>query len=585
MSDVPSPYQALSEGAAEKAEVLSATMVVQALVKAERGFALYLPNNPLYEKFFEDFRRRLEEHLEQFGPLSLDLAHDSILFLGETIYAHEDRRENLAFRMFADGIRTFAFDRGVEPWEVRTLIEALRQAAADTGEDDVVTYLWSADLQHVRYELAEVPLGESGAASLGTGSLSAAPADREAQEGVIRSFAAELAAGPPAPPVLPLPQRIFHLEEHEIAVLQELVAAEQHRTPLEDVAGILEAVIAAEDEMIVLEEFLEIVARLCGDLLLTGRIDYAARLVGVLSRVGALPGLPPGRAAAVEAARNRVITEDVIEGLTRLFSAGDTVDREELRTLVTALGSGAIEPFCRILGEVNAKETRKVLVEALAETGRGSPDLFLPFLADPRWYLVRNTIYILRRIGSPEAARAVRRCAGHQDPRVRKEVLLYLEETGDSAGEPLLLGFLADEVSSLRFAATRGLARRGSSAAAEHLLALANGPGFAERERAEREAVWEAIAAIAPERAFPLLRGLLLKRRWFAQGRELEETACAVAGLRRIGTPAALDLLRQAAASKRGPARELVEKALREPAAGAGGRSRSARDPGRRGRG
>jgi hypothetical protein len=55
-----------------------------------------------------------------------------------------------------------------------------------------------------------------------------------------------------------------------------------------------------------------------------------------------------------------------------------------------------------------------------------------------------------------------------------------------------------------------------------------------------------------------------------------------VAGLRRIGTPAALDLLREAAATKRGRARELVEKALRSPlpAPGAGGRARHTPDAG-----
>jgi len=91
--------------------------------------------------------------------------------------------------------------------------------------------------------------------------------------------------------------------------------------------------------------------------------------------------------------------------------------------------------------------------------------------------------------------------------------------------------------------------------------------------------VWEAVGALAPDRALPALKDLLLKRRWFGQARELEDTACACAGLRRIGTPEAVAILREAAAGKRGEARELVEKALRAVARGRGaGASPALRD-------
>jgi hypothetical protein len=314
---------------------------------------------------------------------------------------------------------------------------------------------------------------------------------------------------------------------------------------------------------------------------LTGRADQGVALLSLAARAAASPGLPPGHAARIEDARALVLTPAVLEGLTRLLAAAEGIDRASLHALVVALGRYAVEPFTRILGDVPGKETRKVLIEALAETGRESPELFLSFLLDSRWYLVRNTIYILRRIAGPESSRAILRCASNKDPRVRKEVLLYFEETGEPAGEPVLLGYLGDEVPSLRIAAVRCLARRGSRAAAERLLALTALPGFAERGLDERETVWEAVGALAPARALPALKDLLVKRRWFGQAKELEDTACACAGLRRIGTPEAVVILREAAAAKRGEARELVEKTLRALARGRGeGDSPALRDAG-----
>jgi hypothetical protein len=275
----------------------------------------------------------------------------------------------------------------------------------------------------------------------------------------------------------------------------------------------------------------------------------------------------------------------VLAGLSKQLSTGDGIERELLRALVAGLGRSAIEPFCRILGEVPGKETRKVLIEALVDAGRGSPELFLPFVLDPRWYLVRNAIHILRRIGGPESTRAAMRCAGHKDARVRKEVILYFDETGDPAGESVMLGFLGDDVQSLRVAAARNLARHGSRTAAERLLALTASPEFAARELLERESVWEALGALAPDRVFRMLGDMLLKRRWFGQAKELDDTACACAGLRRIGTPEAIAVLQTAAARKRGEPRDLVEKTLRSLARGRGRDDRAGSETGGGGNG
>ena len=559
------PGSAAASRAAEKAEAASAGLVIQALAKADRGFAMYLPNNPLHEKFFEDFRQRVEEHLGKHGGLTLELTHQSLLCNGETVYTSDGLRENIAFRLYADGIRSLTLEEGIEPRELRTLVEIVGRSSQEADEDDVATRLWSAELPHVSYALADLPsAGGEGARAVGA----AGGVARTARSGAMPPRSPPRRPRPRRPP---LAQQVFTLQEEELAALRALVAAEEARTPLDDMAGILEAVLAAEEEPAVLEEFLEILARLCGDLLLTGRPGEAVALLAVLTAAAAAPGLPPGHAERIEGARGRVVTPAVLEGFTAPARAGRAASTSaQLRPLVAALGRHAIEPFCRVLGDVPGKETRKVLIEALAETGRGTPELFLPFLADARWYLVRNTIYILRRIGGPETARAILRCAHHRDARVRKEVLLYFEETGDPAGESVPLAYLADETPSLRMAAARNLARRGSRAAAERLLAAIASPGFAERGREERETFWEAFAALAPAQALPRLREMLLKRRLFGQAKELDDTACACAGLRRIGTPEAAAILREAAAAKRGEAKELVERALRALARGRG---------------
>src|SRR5512139_16097 len=108
---------------ADKAEVASAALVVQALAKADRGFTMYLPNNPLHEKFFDDFRRRVEDHLGTYGELTFELTYQSLLCNGEEVYTSAGLRENIAFRMYADGIRSLTLEEGIEPRELRAFVE------------------------------------------------------------------------------------------------------------------------------------------------------------------------------------------------------------------------------------------------------------------------------------------------------------------------------------------------------------------------------------------------------------------------------------------------------------------------------
>lgn len=554
---------------AERAEITSAGYILQVVSKAARGFAIYLPNNPLHEKFFSELREKVDNHLEEFGPLRLEVEHDNIRCRGETIYTNPDLRENLAFRMYADGIRALVFDEGLEPRELRAIVEIIGRPPTEGDEDDIVTRLWGADLPHVTYLLAEVPpVGDSAALGLGAAGVvtgdQAPTGSRPSQEGAIRRFAAELAAGGPLPPPPPpVAQQIFTITDEELAGLQQRMAEEENRSPLDDVSAILSAILRVEADATIFGEFIEIIGRLCADLLLANQVERAVSLLRMLNGIAGEPSQVLHHAEKVEQVRRGIVSGEVLEALAKVFAQSEGIDREQLRALVNQLGRGAVAPFCQILGDVPGKESRRVLIEALVETGRENPELFLPFLEDQRWYLVRNTIYILRRIATPVATGAVRRCLGHRDARVRKEVLLYFDEVTDPAGEAVMIKLLEDEAPALRMSAARSLARRKSRTGLERLLALTATPTFQTRELEERVAVWEALGDLAPARMLPVFREMLLKRRFFAAAKELDDVACAAAGLRRISTPPALELLREAAAAKKGKPRAVLEEAAR----------------------
>jgi len=140
--------------------------------------------------------------------------------------------------------------------------------------------------------------------------------------------------------------------------------------------------------------------------------------------------------------------------------------------------------------------------------------------------------------------------------------MLYFVESRDKSAVPALIRLLHDNVGTLRASAARGLGRIADPLALPALRGLVEASVFKDRDLPEREAVYEALGALDAEGMVPPLREMLMKRHPFSKQRELEDGACAIAGLRGAGTAAALSVLREAAADKKGELRTMVEKAI-----------------------
>jgi hypothetical protein len=205
---------------------------------------------------------------------------------------------------------------------------------------------------------------------------------------------------------------------------------------------------------------------------------------------------------------------------------------------------------------------RRSLVDGLAEAGRNSPEIFFPFLGDSRWYLVRNTVLILRKIKAPEAGRHLAGVAKHKDPRVRAEVLMYFDELPGEEGSRGLRGFLDDKDQGLRVHAVKALARRGDRSSLVPLEKITLSDEFKDRGLEEREAVYEALGSLDPEKMVPLFGRMLSRRYWFRKGQEWESTACAAAGLRGAGTAEAFEELIRHQSRKKGRPRDIVDRSI-----------------------
>ena len=85
-----------------------------------------------------------------------------MFFQDVSIYPAKSREDNLALPFYQDGIRSLALEPGLLRRELETLLDAiLRVTSTTAGDDDLVTLLWEAHLEHVelQYVPAEGDLG------------------------------------------------------------------------------------------------------------------------------------------------------------------------------------------------------------------------------------------------------------------------------------------------------------------------------------------------------------------------------------------------------------------------------------------
>lgn len=200
----------------------------------------------------------------------------------------------------------------------------------------------------------------------------------------------------------------------------------------------------------------------------------------------------------------------LVAALERLpEEAAETVER-----LLRRLGAGAVESLLDLLAESDDRATRHRLLGLLAGLGTGVVEAASVRLNDPRWYVVRNMLVLLRRLGDPGSVPAVRRCVDHPDIRVRLEAIRNLFGFDQELPRELLRRAFSDPDPRLVEAAIDLAGSRGIVEAVDPLLALLQPRDLLGRRRAQRVLALRALGELAQPRALDGLRRYVARFQW-----------------------------------------------------------------------
>jgi len=187
-----------------------------------------------------------------------------------------------------------------------------------------------------------------------------------------------------------------------------------------------------------------------------------------------------------------------IERIGSVLERGQNVRLDELGQYLLLLKPNAIQPLIQILGTLSNSKSRRIFCDALCHIGKNSVELMIPFVDDSRWYLVRNILYILGRIGKEQAIPAIQRAFQHREPRVRREAVQALGSVGGPKAMEILVKALSDEDGRIRGIGALCLARVGKKEIQPYLLEIMQSKEFAKRDSAEKKAFMDALKIASP---------------------------------------------------------------------------------------
>lgn len=237
-------------------------------------------------------------------------------------------------------------------------------------------------------------------------------------------------------------------------------------------------------------------------LLAAGRIRAATALLERVMRRGAGEG---PAAAAFRATAGKASDRDAVEAL--VSSLPDLPDEAfgAVPALVERTGPATIRLLLDVLARTENRHMRFRLLDLLTKLGPAVARDASALLTDPRWYVVRNMLLLLRRVGDVRSVVAVRRCVEHPDLRVRLEAIHNLFAFDPDVPRTLLGRALRDPDLRQAEAAMELAGKYGIAQAVGPIVDYLREWDPLGKRRAVRLKAIRALAAIADPRA---LQGL-----------------------------------------------------------------------------
>jgi HEAT repeat protein len=509
--------------------------VIQVFLKAKKILRMYPKNNPVYIKTLEDSFSKFGDFFSYQDSLRYFFRQNEILYETEQIYENPEKDDNLALFFFKDGLREITFQKGLTSNELEDFLRIISMDFdREVLEDDIVTLFWEKDFENIQYVVDETFLADE--EDYESHAMEEIKEKHEDPDNLLQAyedaFRQDDVKG----------ISVVQISENELQMLfKEMELDTQDKIgKLHDI--LFEILISSENK----EEYADVASSL------TGSVEYALKrgnlyaVKNLLTRLKKLTTAKEIDSDLIFQAK-RVIyfagSEAAISVIGEILDSGQEIDENLFDDYIRYLEKNSILPFIKILGELKTIHARKIVIDALIALGPKDIITLTKGLNDPRWYVVRNIIYILRNIGDKRAVDHLLKTVQHPDIRVKKEVIRTLGDLGGSNVLVALRGCLDDNDIQVRIAALRALAIISSETGKRIIMDRIVRKDFGDKSFEEKREYFVTLSQWKDSEVLDFLRKIMKKRSLFGRSKLFESKAAAAHCLGLMGSKKVLPLL------------------------------------------
>ena len=518
---------------------------------------LYTAGHSVYLDALHHFKKNLDEFVERFGHIRLRIEKEQIFYGEEAVYQGTSEPADLVFILRRDGILWIEFRKGLELYEIDTLLSVMHDHCVleEDAEDDIVTALWGLNLPSIAYAAADLELGLDN--DIRIKDLPCCPphscevsdinAEKEQNAGVGLSAAVLPNAGA----THEHRHELYPLSRNERMQLEKMVAAEEKLDGSDYVVDVLLYIIENQSLPEDVNDLLKYMTQAMREALLKLRFSY---LQAVLTKVKTY--LDTYRSMShwsvpyldrfILNLSSKAFLQNLLQISPQIEQAGpDTLNH--LKTFLLLLDSETVTTIAPLMFQSQSAKLQQILVETITVQAKQDfrPLERLIFSRDKR--LAGRLVSILRFFSDQQSHHILTKLLLDESAIIRQQALKVILWRDAQSYEKFFM-LIDDPDESVRKLLLKHLGRKRNAQAERLLLNYLQSGKAGVGDPDHFIAVYKTLGKCASDQSLPYLKKCLFKwpRLGILRYTHSIHYQTALIALKTIGTKNAADLIDRA---------------------------------------
>lgn len=558
MSDLKAAQEMMAAAVAAKGtedpEVASVKRVLKLLDKTAKSNRTYGATNPVALKFSQQLFEELSGHLGTYVKLTFLVTRGELLCKDEIVYQAEKEggSENLAFKLYADGIRELVLHQGLTQEDLSFFLDALWASQDKENDDDIVTRLWQKNMAALTMVTAEEVAKASGGSDTFLKLDPLTTSDSTLRELLDRERKKQDAQSGSSEPQTAAQQKArfqsglvgYEVTEEELAALAKEIEMESQQDSTMYILDVLTAILASEQSPTLLTKLCSLWGHVITALVQAGKWAVLETVLSILHETEAVrPDIAEEHKQHFATLLTELGKPEHIKAIESYLNRTPHANTEGLSTVLLMMGTDAVSLLCSLLANLENATHQAIVSETLHTLAKDHSDPLLRGLVDRRPVYVRNLLAIVAKWNNPKFADAVEKLVRYPDAQVRKEAIRVFGLLKPNGNGARLILCLSDAEDSVRIAALKLLTTGQYSAPFSQWASILSDDTFLERPLSEKRGLYQAIRATCGDEGIPYWQGLFTEWAWTNRKKKEECAVLAAEVLGKLATPAAIATL------------------------------------------